>query len=601
LLNLRNLPCPGWFLRLGGWAKLLPAGMVLAVTVLSLWLRAAYPTFGVWATLDDVLFIQAAQNIAGGDWMGSYGPFVLAKGVFFPIFLVVNSAIGLPLKITEHIFYLSASWLAAFTFARLCGRRWLMLWIFVPLALNPTAWMAEGGARVTRDAVYAAMTVALISLAALWALSPRYRQRTGIALGLLGACYWLTREEGIWLLPALLVLALPALVKGIRSLPNIGTVVALRSLRALLLPPLAFFALVTLVDTINFAQYGVFRNNDFRSRPFQDAYGALARIKSDHWQRYVIFPRDARQKAYSVSPAARELEPYFEGDGARLWIQSSYQYPEPWGCAGNPLACKDEILSPFFIWAFRESVGLAGHSRSATDADAYYRRLADEINTACDSGRIACRSPRSGLAPVWRGHYPKETLAASITMLKRLVELNQGQIGIPPSPVTPNQARIFEQATNGPVSGFGPYGNQKASSSSESDDPRIWITQGIATIYAAVSPGLAAISMTIYFALLLSMRWVESARVSSNAMLMLTALLLAVLSRVGLLGFLEATSMPTNNILYLLPAIPCYILFVVASVGIGISSVRNVVVARRQQVRICALSIGNSASRTLPP
>ena len=73
------------------------------------------------------------------------------------------------------------------------------------------------------------------------------------------------------------------------------------------------------VNTINYTVYGVFRNNDFRSSDFLAGYGALTRIRHDHWQRYVPFPKDARERAYAMSAAARELKPYFEGDG--VWTR----------------------------------------------------------------------------------------------------------------------------------------------------------------------------------------------------------------------------------------------------------------------------------------
>lgn len=51
--------------------------------------------------------------------------------------------------------------------------------------------------------------------------------------------------------------------------------------------------------------------------------------------------------------------------------------------------------------------------------------------------------------------------------------------------------------------------------------------------------------------------------------MILTALFVAMLSRVGLLGFLEATSLPSNNMLYLLPAVPVSLFFVATGLSPG--------------------------------
>ena len=71
------------------------------------------------------------------------------------------------------------------------------------------------------------------------------------------------------------------------------------------IPVLVFALLVGTVNAINYSRYGVFINNDFRAHHFPAAYGALARIEHERWRPYVVFPADARRKAYQVSPAAR--------------------------------------------------------------------------------------------------------------------------------------------------------------------------------------------------------------------------------------------------------------------------------------------------------
>jgi hypothetical protein len=112
-----------------------------SLALLSLWLRAAYPPLGAWAPYDDVLFIRMAGQIASGQWLGPYDPLIMAKGVFFPIFLRINKASGLPLKISEHLVYLAAALLASRMLVRLTGRRWLLLPTFAMLAFTPTAWI----------------------------------------------------------------------------------------------------------------------------------------------------------------------------------------------------------------------------------------------------------------------------------------------------------------------------------------------------------------------------------------------------------------------------------------------------------------------------
>ena len=196
--------------------------LLASTAALSLWLRAAYLPLGIWAAADDAVYVRMAGQIAAGGWLGPYDFLVLAKGAFFPVFVAFNKALGLPLKITEHILFLLAALFAATTSARLTGHRWLLPTAFLVLALSPMPWMLEGGARVTREPLYQTLTVALFFLAALHFRNAGKKRWLGLVLGIGGGCYWLTREEGVWLLPTIAVLALPWLAEIRQSVRSQG-------------------------------------------------------------------------------------------------------------------------------------------------------------------------------------------------------------------------------------------------------------------------------------------------------------------------------------------------------------------------------------------
>ncbi len=371
---------------------------VAATLLLSIWLRSVYQPFGIWATYDDALFIRLAT---ADSWLGDYDALTLAKGAFFPLFLALSKTCGLPLKLVEQVVYLFASVLMARMAAQTIGRRWVFFAVLPALAFSPLLWMSVGGLRITREPLYQSLTMALLAVAVPYLLSSQVRLRLGIALGLLGGCYWLTREEGLWLLPALSILAIPILSRGIDSLRQRRPLPWRQAMYLVGMPLAGFLSVVLCVNSINWLSYGVFRNNELRSGHLPEAYGALARIKHDEWRRYVVFPRESRQWAYAASPAARELAPYLERRNGQRWVATSRGYPKPWGCADDPQTCSDEILSGWFVWALRDAAAAAGHYRSAKDADAYYTRLADEINAACAARPSVSRpahDPGAGLA-----------------------------------------------------------------------------------------------------------------------------------------------------------------------------------------------------------
>jgi hypothetical protein len=183
--------------------------------------------------------------------------------------------------------------------------------------------------------------------------------------------------------------------------------------------------LVGTVAEINRTYYGVFEINEVKSLQFRRAYGALARIRSDHRPRYVVFPRDARVAAYGVSPMARELEPTLDGPVGEQWRKT--------GCDAMGWTACPEILGGWFQWALRDAAAAAGHYSTAATAAAYYRHLADEIDTECENGRLQCLPKRAALAPPFRPEYLVESLQRVPRIAALLVRPADDGIGVEPS------------------------------------------------------------------------------------------------------------------------------------------------------------------------
>ena len=298
------------------------------------------------------------------------------QGGVLPLFIALASFAAVPLKVLEQCLYLAASALVSALVLRRTGDRWLGTLLFALLALSPVLWNPHLS-RVLREGIYGSLALLIVTLtvAVAFPAAPRDARRgvlLGGALGTVGGAFWLTREEGVWLLPALGIVLLIALVKlwverraGVPSrrarLLDLGV--------PLLTAALCFGASNALVAWLNASHYGVFETNEFKSASFQRGYGALSRIRPAEWRRYVVFPADSRQRAYDASPAARELAPAFEGPNGAGWRRAGCE--QMW----IPAESCPEILSGWFMWALRDAVALAGHYRSAAAAADFYGRL----------------------------------------------------------------------------------------------------------------------------------------------------------------------------------------------------------------------------------
>lgn len=57
------------------------------------------------------------------------------------------------------------------------------------------------------------------------------------------------------------------------------------------------------------------------------------------------------------------------------------------------------------MWALRDAAARAGYFGSGLQARGFFRRLADEVNTACQEKRLDCLPERASLMPPWRSEY----------------------------------------------------------------------------------------------------------------------------------------------------------------------------------------------------
>ena len=361
------------------------------------------------AVHDDELFLRLANNLLAGDWLGPFDNRTLIKGPMYPLFIAANYLIGLPLPLLQHLVYLGAGLALIVALSRLVRNGPFLAALFAAYAFNP-ATVGGSAQRVAREGIYPALAVLVFAgLIGLLAASGERRVgglRWALLLGFSFAAFWLTREEGVWLLPSALLLLVAALWL---------VVARARKERAAwwrclycAVPVAVFLASVLGVAALNQAKYGVFLTNEFREGAFPAAYGALSRVEHPDWKQYVPVPKAVRQAIYKESPAFRELEASLEGPLGQAWGQT--------GCQAYPKTCGD-IAAGWFDWALRDAAAQAGYYASAEKAAAYWDRLAREVNQACREGRLVCGGERSSLDPPPRREYldqlPARLLAAA--------------------------------------------------------------------------------------------------------------------------------------------------------------------------------------------
>ena len=359
------------------------------------------------AIIDDTLMYNFAQSIANGQWLGEYGWLTLSKHSFFSVWLAMLHTLGIPYLVGGQLLQAAAAWVGAWAVAPLLKSRKAKLFVYTLLLWNPAASAAEVQLRVYRDNITPALTTFLfagiIGCALRWCRPARESVGFALVAGVGLAAFYLNREDAAWVLPFAVVGAAVTLFFLWHGEKTPGRV------QKSLLWAVPFACLgvgVSVYCALNSAYYGRFILSDFTSKEFNDAYGALTRVTSEHPQEKVPVPRDVREKLYALSPAFAALEPYLETE----FKYNSY---------GSVPA--REFGSGGFYWALREAADEAGIYADAQTSKQYFETLAAEVNALCDTGAVQAGPPRSGTMPRIEARYIAPTLWEALLNFGRVL------------------------------------------------------------------------------------------------------------------------------------------------------------------------------------
>lgn len=510
---------------------------VIALLVLvKLWLASdlRLTVFG-FARHDDALFVRLARAIMDGKWLGPYNDITLAKGPFFPLFLAMVGWSGLPLHLVQAAFHA----LACVVFVR--ALRPLIQpasWRLVLLALllfDPQTTSTGAVERVLRVGIQPALV--LLTLGTSIGLALRLAQplkrivRWSVGAGCAWTGFWFCREQGIWLVPSAgLVLGTAAILLWRQHPPALA-----RRLALCLVPVVAIAGANGLVRLLNWHYYGAPVAVDFVGGNFPAAYGALTRITPAEFDPRVQTPKEARLRAYAVSPALAKLQPLFEGEYGRGWARYG------WDGTGVPPE-KQDIRPGWFWWALRGAAARAGYYTDAKTSEAYWGQVARELNTACDEGRITAGPKRNGMAPRWDAAFTRPLLQAFGKAADFAVRLADYRVFSTASGGSREEFALFQSVTHETPA----TGKEVPTVATEL---RQLIAHGFRAFpWPLTLLALAASLWTCLRAVWTKTRWLEPAILlafTGGA----TALLLGI-------SLIQVTSFPSISSIYLAPAAP---------------------------------------------
>ena len=516
------------------------AAIIAVATLLKLILAASQGVSAEgYQLFDDADFLRGAYYIAHGKWLGPYDSFTLIKGPFFPMWMAAISKLGAPLPLANQVLYAAACGLVVFVTLPFLRNKWASTGLYLALLFNPVVTANGPATRVLRENIYPALTLLVVACAiGLWTRTARpVRSWVGwaVALGVIGAAFWLTREEGVWLAP-LLLLPVVSLLRPLREWTWRSTA---QTLAPWLCAGILGVALVAGAAAVNGRVYGLAVVTDVNSGAFPRAYGALLRITPDRWQPAAPVPT-VRQKAYAASPTLAKIDPALE------WA-ISHSPPEVKTSTG-------ELRGGWMFWTVRAATAELGFYSSAAAAQDFYTKVADEIDAAAAAGRVRAGPPRVGLTPPIR----KEYLGPFVSSAGRAAIMLAGFSAMSAEPsrsvqATGTEESDFRAIVHAPLAGVDPPPALHA--------PSVWVLDAVLALYRLAIPLAAVLGLVGTVVAVVEALRNRRNRAALNAAGLLITLAGLIAARIVLLSLVDVTSFEAVNALYLSPAYAIVILW----------------------------------------
>lgn len=348
-----------------------------------------------FAAYDSALQVKLASYLVKGQWLGPYNSITLAKGISYPFFLAVLHFLKVPLWIGLGMFNLVAVGICCVIISVIISNNKLKWGLFTLLILNPVLFDTS---QVTlyRDS----LSYGLILLILAWIVGTFIsviKKKFSLFLcatfvGIISLPFWNNlREDAFWMYPFVIVGLFVSAVTAIVIYRKLKW--KLVWLVLMLLPFSMSYIVNQTISKKNLQYYGSFVVNDYNDGTFKSAYGALTNIKTNSWVINVPVNTEMREKAYRSVPAFKKLEQHLDNHGSgSMESFKNFGVKEP--SRGN------DYQGGWFFWALRGAVYDSGYGDNSKNAQKYYKKIAKETNQAIATGKLnGYRKERESLTP----------------------------------------------------------------------------------------------------------------------------------------------------------------------------------------------------------
>jgi hypothetical protein len=347
---------------------------------------------------DDALFVEQALALSNLNWLGEFNNRTMIKGAIFPIFLNTSLIFHIPLRLLESLLVIFSSlfFIRSLNFFKLSNN--IKIILFILLIFSPIIYSSLDY-RILRDMIYpwllllilSQLIIILCSIYSFDKFSWKVTIYNSFILSFFLFIFFGTREEGIWILPLLILFAFLIIFITIKNK-------RFKNFYFIFIPILFLKLFFLSYGSLNNFYYDTFTLNDFKNPSYVSGYSSILRVENDSKTRYDGPSFQTWDLIFQISPAARKLKSAIKGESYNNWsimgcktIIDQRPYLSNYDCSNN-------MVSSYLIFSFRDVLWDSGF-KSPNDIYKIMDDIAFEIDQACDSGLIVCNRKIHNILP----------------------------------------------------------------------------------------------------------------------------------------------------------------------------------------------------------
>jgi hypothetical protein len=296
--------------------------------------------------------------------------------------------------------------------------------------------------------------------------------------------------------------------------------------------------------TCNKIAYGSYVGVDFKQRDFTAAVDALQSVDIGFVTPFVPVPAAARSEVAKISPTFQPLAAVL-APGTPL--------SEGWGLGCHLLqqGCGD-IAAGWLVWALRDAAAMNGYYQSPRIAAQKFGQIASDITAACADGKLRCRR-------TWISFMPAMTETQWLSLPRSILAVAEKVAFVdPPVAFTMQSPGNIDRAA---FERYWRFLNYPLVTEQVGDQWTSWAVlmairtrAFLARLYGIAAPLLVSVGSLAMLAAILRISTGKTQQTSRQILVVALAAWTLVVTRIGLIALMDASTGPVVNFAYTAPA-----------------------------------------------